>query len=154
MVGRCDGDKHAIGRILIFASVMSLSAASCPFCAIARSNPPYSPLEPWPSSAQKTEGHAYILLATPVVQAFLDLAPISRGHVLLATRAHKEKLADVSVKEGRALGAWMKVVSKAVLGGLEGRVTDWNIVQNNGSLSVPPTTQHRCGGHRDLQKRY
>lgn len=136
-VGRHNGDRQAIGRTLVFAFVMSLSAALCPFCAITRKYPPYSPLGPPPPSTQKSEGHAYILLATPAVQAFLDLAPISRGHVLLATRAHREKLADVSIREGRALGAWMKVISKAVLGGLEGGVTDWNIVQNNGLPLVP-----------------
>lgn len=79
--------------------------------------------------------------------AFLDHAPISRGHVLLATRAHREKLSDVTVEEGRALGAWLGVVSRAVVGavaegeaeeegdGFEGAGGgDWNVVQNNGMI--------------------
>ena len=67
---------------------------------------------------------------------------MSRGHVLVATRAHREKVSDVSMAEGRALGAWLGVVSRAAVrsvgltggdgeGGGDG-VGDWNIVQNNG----------------------
>ena len=46
----------------------------------------------------------------------------------------------MTVAEGRALGAWLGVVSRAVVRSVgltgEGRegVGDWNIVQNNGGL--------------------
>lgn len=69
--------------------------------------------------------------------------PITRGHVLVATRAHRPKLSDVTVAEAKALGVWVGVVSRAVLralgdgegGGGEGEgqaMGDWNVVQNNG----------------------
>lgn len=129
----------------------------CPFCAIALSSPPSplpSAIPPKSPSPNPTSPKSYLLLSTPHVVAFLDHAPISRGHVLLATRQHREKLSDVSVEEGRALGGWMGVLSRAVMGGLngngedkggeevgrgidggdaEGGVGDWNVVQNNGS---------------------
>ena len=70
--------------------------------------------------------------------------PLSRGHVLLATRAHRVKLGDLSVEEGRAVGAWLGIVSRCVVGaamggsegeGEEGGGGDWNVVQNNGRLT-------------------
>ena len=72
--------------------------------------------------------------------------------MLIATRQHREKLSDVSVEEGRAVGAWMGILCRAVItsvlgkeeeaGGTKARgaetgveddaVGDWNVVQNNG----------------------
>ena len=71
--------------------------------------------------------------------------------MLIATRQHREKLSDVSVEEGRALGAWMGILCRAVVtsvlgekeaggtkaqgtetGAEEDAVGDWNVVQNNG----------------------
>lgn len=69
--------------------------------------------------------------------AFLDHAPISRGHVLLATRQHREKVSEVSLEEGAAVGRWLGVVCRAVAGvalGMErAEEGDWNVVQNNGN---------------------
>jgi len=68
--------------------------------------------------------------------AYLDIMPIARGHVLVATRAHRQKLSDVSVEESRELGVWVRVVSRAVMRalGMEGEEGgDWNVVQNNGA---------------------
>lgn len=84
--------------------------------------------------------------------AFLDILPISPGHILLTTREHCEKLSDVpstrngsknvkdrglwqkSVAEGdtpaQALGFWMPIVSRALAKTLD--IEDWNVVQNNG----------------------
>ncbi|MCJ1257612.1 hypothetical protein MMC24_005438 [Lignoscripta atroalba] len=134
---------------------------TCPFCAIATStppcasspfNPPRCPPSPSTTATAQQPPTAHLLLSTPHLLAFLDHAPISRGHVLLATRQHREKLSDVSVEEGRALGAWMGVVSRAVVGvALEGKdksgwggeqgdgpdeVGDWNVVQNNGARAA------------------
>ena len=89
-----------------------------------------------------------MLLSTPYLIAFLDHAPISRGHVLVATRGHRSKLSDVSVQEGIAMGKWLSIVSRAVMMGATGResddaedmeeVGDWNVVQNNGTFPLMP----------------
>lgn len=56
-------------------------------------------------------------------------------------RGHREKLGDLLGEEGGALGRWLGVLSRAVVGavsergegdGEEGDVGDWNVVQNNG----------------------
>ncbi len=57
--------------------------------------------------------------------------------MLVVVRPHREKLSDVSVEEGEAVGRWLGVVSRAVVGAVregegEGDVGDWNVVQNNG----------------------
>lgn len=98
---------------------------------------------PASSSYPGSPGTARVILSTPYLLAFLDHAPISRGHVLVATRAHREKLADISVAEGRALGSWLGIVSRAVMravasgegneSGGDPSKADWNLVQNNGA---------------------
>lgn len=64
--------------------------------------------------------------------AFLDIMPLSPGHLLVTTRRHNEKVSDVSEKEARELGEWLPRLSR-VLAKVTG-VWDWNIVQNNGEL--------------------
>ncbi|MCJ1286252.1 hypothetical protein MMC26_005597 [Xylographa opegraphella] len=141
------------------------SIPSCPFCAIAAAYPPSSSTSAPPSRATTTPTVtgslpnpplARVLLSTPYLVAFLDHAPISRGHVLIATRQHREKLSDVSVEEGRAVGAWIGILCRAVItsvlgkeqdmGGTKARgvetgaeedaVGDWNVVQNNGARAA------------------
>lgn len=128
------------------------TSPTCPFCAIAATYPPSPPSPQIPTTKTSTNNppSAHPLLSTPTVLAFLDHAPISRGHVLLATRTHREKLSDLTVEEGRAIGAWLPIVSRVVVGtvveleGREGRVEvddngvgDWNVVQNNGAMPFP-----------------
>jgi diadenosine tetraphosphate (Ap4A) HIT family hydrolase len=62
--------------------------------------------------------------------AFLDIMPLSRGHTLVTTRKHHEKISDVTEEEASELGAWLPRLSR-VLANATG-VWDWNIVQNNG----------------------
>lgn len=57
--------------------------------------------------------------------------PLSQGHLLLTTRAHHEKISEVTDEEARELGRWLRVLSR-VLARVTG-VWDWNIVQNNGA---------------------
>ena len=136
----------------------------CPFCAIASAHPPCLPnsttsYSPPTSSASLSRtdiaadsSAAFVLLSTPLILAFLDHAPITRGHVLIVTRRHRGKLDEVTVEEGQTLGAWMGVLSRAVVGTVQldtqygdrrgngqssavdedGDVGDWNVVQNNG----------------------
>lgn len=55
--------------------------------------------------AQKLTPPAYVLLSAPGVLAFLDIMPLSYGHVLVATREHRRTLAEVrSNTEGREIG--------------------------------------------------
>jgi diadenosine tetraphosphate (Ap4A) HIT family hydrolase len=63
--------------------------------------------------------------------AFLDIMPLSPGHLLVTTRQHREKISDVTEEESRELGLWLPRMSR-VLANVTG-VQDWNIVQNNGT---------------------
>jgi len=62
--------------------------------------------------------------------AFLDIMPLSPGHLLVTTRHHHEKISDITEEEASELGLWLPRLSK-VLANVTG-VNDWNIVQNNG----------------------
>ena len=77
--------------------------------------------------------------------------------MLLVVREHREKLGDVRVAEGEAVGRWLGAVSRAVMGavkeeegesgrgedeGGEADVGDWNVVQNNGRLSLNARRSH------------
>lgn len=121
---------------------MPLSAypePACPFCKISEAYP--AAKTPIPTDLEE-DPLAHLVLNTPYVLAFLDHQPMSRGHVLVATRAHRVKLSDISVEEGQAIGAWLGIVSRAVVRSVEEEahqthagdsdIGDWNVVQNNG----------------------
>lgn len=90
------------------------SSASCPFCRIAAAYPPIPPSIFRPQHKQDSaqelaiiptdttqETHAHLVLSTPYVLAFLDIMPLTRGHVLVVTRDHHEKLKDMDVEVSR-----------------------------------------------------
>jgi Diadenosine tetraphosphate (Ap4A) hydrolase and other HIT family hydrolases len=92
---------------------MPSHSPSCPFCKIATSYPPIPPSSFLPniSSASSLEvtshlqpfsgesdGQAHLVLSTKYVLAFLDIMPLTRGHLLLITREHCEKLGEVGVR--------------------------------------------------------
>jgi len=122
----------------------------CPFCGIVAAYPaPSNSCFSIPSTTDfdlPGGSSAYVILNTPHVIAFLDHAPISRGHVLVVVRQHREKLSDLKIEEGRALGSWLGIISRAAVGtvdpaGVDGKggalkedVGDWNVVQNNGTF--------------------
>ncbi|KAK9444686.1 Histidine triad-like protein [Metarhizium brunneum] len=107
----------------------------CPFCAIAAAHQPYDPLRPPPSiPGDLTSPPSFVVLSTPLVVAFLDIMPLSRGHLLLCPRAHRPKLTDTTRRESRALGHHVRVLS-AALAAATG-VHDWNVVQNNGAAAA------------------
>ena len=159
---------------------MSAPDPGCPFCAIASAHPPCLPSSTTPynspassesssgTSISADPGTAFVLLSTPLILAFLDHAPITRGHVLIVTRQHRGKLDEVTIEEGRALGAWMGVLSRTVVGSVQlgtqyldtrenGQcsVTDWNIVNNNGLAPAMCLSQvwETCGSPRILTTR-
>ncbi|KAK6363664.1 hypothetical protein TWF730_001085 [Orbilia blumenaviensis] len=107
----------------------------CPFCAISRSNPPRSQISPYtaPSTASPTHNRetTHMILSTPQVIGFLDIMPLSPGHVLLTPRHHAEKIMDLTPEEGASLGAWLPIITRAVSRAMQ--VDDLNVVQNNGA---------------------
>lgn len=114
--------------------------SSCPFCAIADNFTPYDPSHP-PSGASasivdptNTTPPAFVVLSTDTLVAFLDILPLSRGHLLLCPRAHRPKLTDVTDHESLELGRHLKILSRA-LSRATG-VDDWNVVQNNGAAAA------------------
>jgi len=70
------------------------------------------------------------------VIAFLDIAPLTRGHVLVAPRRHRVKIGNLSPSEageiGRVLPLIARSVLKAVLPDIPHDEVDYNVVQNNG----------------------
>ena len=65
------------------------------------------------------------------VLAFLDVAPLSKGHVLVIPKEATSSLHELSIQSGAALGAALVTVAKAVVKATG--ATDYNILQNNGA---------------------
>jgi histidine triad (HIT) family protein len=67
------------------------------------------------------------------VIAFLDIGPLSRGHVLVVPKEEKERLHELSEASAAALGSALRRVAAAVV-----RATgcaDYNVLQNNGAAA-------------------
>ncbi|KAF2731167.1 HIT-like protein [Polyplosphaeria fusca] len=122
---------------------------ACPFCNIAAAFPAPSSSPLWTPSKQvlvdavpseqaadpeKTSPNSFVVLAAQDVMAFLDILPMTRGHLLVSTRDHRVKVQDVEGEEGSALGFWLPVLAR-VVSRVVG-VTDYNIVQNNGARAA------------------
>ncbi|KAF2472007.1 HIT-like protein [Lindgomyces ingoldianus] len=126
---------------------------SCPFCNIASAFPfpssSSSSTSPAPSSEsgllecvpsdkasdpEKTDPNSFVVLSSRNVTAFLDILPMTEGHLLVATRGHRVKVADMEGSEGREIGFWLPVLARVVaqVTGVE----DYNIVQNNGARAA------------------
>ena len=121
--------------------VTTPSDEPCPFCVIAKTYPAFDPTEPPHQSAPSLNPEAtspapatFVVLSTPLLVAFLDILPLSTGHLLLCPRSHRPKLTDVSATESEALGYYLRILSKAVTK-VTG-VVDWNVVQNNGAAAA------------------
>ncbi|KAF2173180.1 hypothetical protein M409DRAFT_17125 [Zasmidium cellare ATCC 36951] len=124
----------------------------CAFCNISSAYP--AETSPIPSSPdpEKVDPQCHLILSTPHVLAFLDIMPISPGHILLTTRNHYRKLSDLqpptpthtdwasqrtastALETSRALGEYLPLLSRALCAvtGIE----DWNVVQNNGERAA------------------
>jgi diadenosine tetraphosphate (Ap4A) HIT family hydrolase len=105
----------------------------CPFCLIGSDIPPSAE----PSTVHSPIGSAYPVLSTPLVVAFLDIAPVSGGHLLVCPRQHCGKITDLTALESAAIGFWLPVLSRAVMRAV-GAGTDgsWNILQANGKRAM------------------
>jgi diadenosine tetraphosphate (Ap4A) HIT family hydrolase len=113
--------------------------SACPFCKIATAYPPFDPRAPPPSRSpivqpSSTEPASFLVLSTPLLQAFLDILPLSRGHILLCPRRHAPKLTDVTQAEARELGYYLPILSAALVRAAGS--PDWNVVQNNGAAAA------------------
>ena len=64
------------------------------------------------------------------VLAFLDVAPLSRGHTLLIPKEQVSSLHELSEESAAAIGSALVKVTKAVVKATG--ATDYNILQNNG----------------------
>ncbi|KAI0485323.1 HIT-like domain-containing protein [Xylariaceae sp. FL0804] len=121
----------------------------CPFCHIASTYAPFPPTHPpscppSPSSSltppslspalTSPSPPTFVILSTPALIAFLDIMPLSRGHLLLCPRAHAPKLTSVTPRDAADLGGWLRVLSAAVVRATQ--VRDWNVVQNNGAAAA------------------
>lgn len=110
----------------------------CPFCSITSSFPPISPLSPADESwnPDRLSPPTYVLFSTEHVVAFLDIAPLTRGHVLVAPRRHRIKVGDLKPAEAAEIGRVLPLVVRSVLSAtfpdIPHNEADYNVVQNNG----------------------
>ncbi|MEY4534462.1 MAG: hypothetical protein RLZZ246_780 [Planctomycetota bacterium] len=77
------------------------------------------------------------------VVAFLDIAPLAPGHVLLVPRQEVEFLHELDDAHAAALGAALPRVARAMLAATG--ATAYNLLQNNGALAhqaVPHVHMH------------
>ncbi|KAL5120296.1 hypothetical protein ACEQ8H_001854 [Pleosporales sp. CAS-2024a] len=120
----------------------------CPFCNIASAYPfPESPLweakkeelgrcvpDEKEADVEKTSPASFVVLRSLHVVAFLDILPMVGGHLLVTTRQHKVKVADMGVIESREIGFWLPLLARTV--SIVTGVSDYNIVQNNGARAA------------------
>jgi diadenosine tetraphosphate (Ap4A) HIT family hydrolase len=100
---------------------------ACPFCNIAAAYPSSSASPLWSpsetslsscipsdtnSNPEKTTPSSFIVLSSPDVIAFLDILPMTGGHLLVASREHRLKVADLRAGESREVGMCSKGVLK------------------------------------------
>jgi len=111
---------------------MELPSSPCPFCLIAATYPPTDPVVPKDPDPTLLSPNCHLLLSTKSVMAFLDILPMTPGHLLVIPRVHREKLGDLRGHQGAALGQWLPAVSRSVMRALGKEGGDWNVVQNNG----------------------
>ena len=132
---------------------------SCPFCRIAAAYPPESsspvPTNPDP---EKVSPECFLIYSSEHVMAFLDILPISPGHILITTRDHYRTLGDMvdaadttsssssnglwqsrnsrsnARETSRALGEALPLISRALCRATG--IEDWNVVQNNGERAA------------------
>lgn len=73
----------------------------CPFCTITSTFQPISPSNTTDTNwdPDRLAPPTYVFLSTEHIVAFLDIAPLTRGHVLVTPRRHRTKVGDCSADE-------------------------------------------------------
>jgi hypothetical protein len=91
-----------------------------------------------PPILMSPHGSTFPLLSTPLTVAFLDIAPLSRGHVLICPREHRLKATDLTGGEAAAIGFLLPVLSRCIMQALGGMTesASWNVIQANGKTCV------------------
>ncbi|MFM8640528.1 MAG: HIT family protein [Planctomycetota bacterium] len=67
------------------------------------------------------------------VIAFLDIGPLSRGHVLVVPKEERERLHELSEESAAALGSALRRVAAAR--GRASGCAGYNVLQNNGAAA-------------------
>ena len=67
------------------------------------------------------------------VIAFLDIGPVSRGHVLVVPKEERVRLDQLSDASAAALGRALRIVAAAVVKATG--CVDYNVLQNNGAAA-------------------
>ena len=116
----------------------SATEISCPFCHIVSAYQPI-PVSDTTSTAWDPEHlspSTYVLFSTDHVVAFLDIAPLTRGHVLVSPRKHRVRVGDLKPEEAASIGRVLPLIARAVLAAtypdIPQQEADYNVVQNNG----------------------
>lgn len=91
-------------------------SANCIFCKIVRGEIP---------SAKVAESAKAF--------AFMDIGPLSRGHVLIIPKAHAATLHELDLESAADVGLLTAKVARAVAG--PDGATQYNVLQNNGRLA-------------------
>ncbi|KAH9870366.1 hypothetical protein IAQ61_005840 [Plenodomus lingam] len=86
------------------------------------------------SDCEKTSPSSFVVLRSRYVVAFLDILPMTGGHLLVTTRNHKVKLADMEADESKEIGFYLPLLARTV--SKVTSVSDYNIVQNNGARAA------------------
>lgn len=111
---------------------------SCPFCTIAKTFQSISPADVNSSKwdPELLTPPTYTFLSTPHIIAFLDIAPLTRGHVLVVPRQHRVKIGNLTPDEAGEIGRVLPVIARAVMAATYPDIAhdemDYNVVQNNG----------------------
>jgi diadenosine tetraphosphate (Ap4A) HIT family hydrolase len=115
------------------SSSKAVMSSSCQFCEIAKEFAAFNATTPPAYLDDGQERSAHIVVSTRDVIAFLDIMPLSRGHVLVCPRRHVEKMTELSPADNAQIAAWLPVIARAAckVSGYQ----DFNVIQNNG---MPP----------------
>jgi len=158
-IAKCHcGDSQCLRKSKDFDIMDELYPVSCPFCTIAEAYPPAESKNLDPQSLirqsvpeevdiDKLSPPCFLIVSATDVLAFLDIQPMTPGHILVISRSHYPRLAempehhsqelgtascrrDATMSFSPAAGFWLPVITKAVISTID--CTDYNIVQNNG----------------------
>lgn len=119
----------------------------CPFCIIAGAYGPVSPTAAASSAAnqldpEKVDPPSFVLFSSEHVIAFLDIMPLTRGHVLVAPRNHRVKVGDLSPDESGEVGPWRAKRSEVLY-----CVLTTKLDRPTPSTSGPVRRRRRHAGH-------
>lgn len=101
---------------------MASTGANCIFCSIIAGRIP-----------------CHKVFESSRVLAFMDINPLSRGHVLIIPKQHAVRLHEVDETTGAEIGSILVKLSKVVADGTFDKnanaSTEYNVLQNNGPLA-------------------